>query len=172
MARLSQYKPFHFKWRAALWVIKSSQCVSIWSSLQSYQWGYIILLNWEQLPEMESKGFSSLQCCDSSCIIPHLHKSLYIYLLSSILLASNTKMSMDLWKLLRDRDTVTLPCWYASLIFFSDSDFVSGHKDRNMTTKTNSHFIRRRYCKQHFFLHYNVFCDYFWWNEKGKNCFL
>lgn len=77
MVRLSKYRPFHFRWRATLWAIKFSQCVSIWRSLQSYRWGRVILLNWEQFPEMEGKGLSlSLQRCDSSCIIPHLHNSL------------------------------------------------------------------------------------------------
>ncbi len=118
MAQLSWCKPFHFKWRAALWVIKSSQCVSIWSSLQSYQQGYIILLNWEQLPEMESKGFSSLQGCESSGT-PHLHKSLYIYLLSLILLASNIKMSRDLSALLLGSDSAMPPCCFRLLLILT-----------------------------------------------------
>lgn len=51
MASHSEHKPFHFKQRAALWVIKSSRCVSTWRSLQSYQRRFIISLNWEQFPE-------------------------------------------------------------------------------------------------------------------------
>lgn len=51
MASHSEHKPFHFKRRAALWVIKSSRCVSTWRSLQSYQRRFIISLNWEQFPE-------------------------------------------------------------------------------------------------------------------------